>query len=636
MYMKKRFPAKDHNDRPQRNRTSEARPRQPPQESEFPGERIAKVIARAGLGSRRDAEEAIEKGRVEVNGRLITSPALNVTEQDKIMLDGIYLPQRDRTRLWLYHKPKGLVTTEKDPEGRQTVFETLPRELPRVMSVGRLDINTEGLLLLTNDGGLKRVLELPSTGWLRRYRVRAYGEVKQEQLDALKDGVEIDGVNYGPIEASIERQTDSNVWLLMGIREGKNREIKNIAAHLGLTVNRLIRVSFGPFQLRELEPGEVQEASLRSLKDQLGARLMQEANVDFSKSNTAIHPRQRLEKHSGADIEKGSATAKAERFADLQQGAMGRRVAKDNATQQLKLDPKRLRDRKGREVTVARSFRHDAGDKRKNNMAAPGIGDGSGYQKRKTRFNERSGALRGKEPARSESRFKARSDEKGAFKKRSYQRDENRMPPRSGQTKPYGAQPYRRRDEDGGDEQRSRYPRKGGERSFKKPYGERSKEHGSNRPEKCEGERHPYQKRESASGDKPFRKPYSKSSGRSSTGSQKRDGEKRPYQRDGEKRPYQRRESASGDKPFRKPYGGRSERNGSSGRPDRHDSEKRPYQRRENASGDKPFRKPYSSKKPFNPKRSSDGKSSSRGAYGKSRPSAGKKPFSRKPPRRDD
>ena len=216
------------------------------------GERIAKVMARAGLCSRRDAEEWITQGRVTVNGRVINSPALDVTENDVDRGRRPPLPERERTRLFLYHKPRGLVTTHADPEGRPTVFDNLPEGLPRLISIGRLDFNTEGLLLLTNDGGLARVLELPDTGWLRRYRVRAHGEVTQAQLDQLKRGVEVDGVKYGPIEATLERDQGANVWLVFAIREGKNREVRNVLADLGLKVNRLIRISFGPFQLTDL------------------------------------------------------------------------------------------------------------------------------------------------------------------------------------------------------------------------------------------------------------------------------------------------------------------------------------------------------------------------------------------------
>ena len=246
------------------------------------GERVAKVIARAGLASRREAEAWIAAGRVAINGETIPSPARNVTAADRVTVDGAPLPTRERTRLFLYHKPRGLVTTHADPEGRPTIFAALPKHLPRLLSVGRLDIGTEGLLLLTNDGGLARVLELPATGWLRRYRVRALGTVTQGDLDRLRGGVTVDGIQYGPIEATLDREQGSNVWLTFAIREGKNREVRNVLGHLGLQVNRLIRVSYGPFQLGELAEGAVEEVRTRVLREQLGARVIAEAQCDFA------------------------------------------------------------------------------------------------------------------------------------------------------------------------------------------------------------------------------------------------------------------------------------------------------------------------------------------------------------------
>lgn len=246
------------------------------------GDRLAKVIARAGLCSRRQAEQWIAAGRVLVNSKPVRTPAFNVTDDDHITVDGEPLRERQGTRLWLYHKPAGKVVTERDPEGRPTIFEDLATKgLPRVMTVGRLDINTEGLLLLTNDGGLKRVLELPSTGWLRRYKVRAHGKIEQKQLDALKKGMEVDGVKYGRIDAEVERVQGSNVWINVALREGKNREIKNVLSALGLDVNRLIRVSFGPFQLSDLPVDAVDTVKHKMLRDQLGTKLAAEAGVDF-------------------------------------------------------------------------------------------------------------------------------------------------------------------------------------------------------------------------------------------------------------------------------------------------------------------------------------------------------------------
>jgi len=235
--------------------------------------RLAKAIAHAGICSRRDAERMIEAGRVAVNGKVLATPAHVVTAKDRIMVDGKPLPEGQSPRLFRYHKPRGLVTSHKDPQGRRTVFEALPEGLPRVVSVGRLDINTEGLLLLTTDGELARHLELPSTGWLRRYRVRVHGRVTEEALDALRRGVTIDGIHYGPVEVRIDREQGANLWLTLGLREGKNREVKRLAEHLGLTVNRLIRVSFGPFALGDLAEGAVEEVKPKVLADQLGRKL---------------------------------------------------------------------------------------------------------------------------------------------------------------------------------------------------------------------------------------------------------------------------------------------------------------------------------------------------------------------------
>ncbi|MGI6851076.1 pseudouridine synthase [Mesorhizobium sp. 1B3] len=271
-------------ERPARGRPNEDRKpfvrRAEPAEAE-PGERIAKRLARAGIASRRDAENLIAAGRVSVNGKVLASPAFNVLPEDRIELDGTLIPPVERTRLFLFHKPAGLVTTNRDPEGRRTVFDILPKELPRLMTVGRLDINTEGLLLLTNDGGLARVLELPTTGWLRRYRVRVHGKVDERNLAGLKDGIAVDGVFYGSVEASLDREQGTNAWLTIGLREGKNREVKNILGALGLEVTRLIRISYGPFQLGELPEGTVQELKGKMLRDQLGERLIEEAGANF-------------------------------------------------------------------------------------------------------------------------------------------------------------------------------------------------------------------------------------------------------------------------------------------------------------------------------------------------------------------
>ena len=235
-----------------------------------PGDRIAKVLARAGIASRREAERMIEARRVAVNGRLIDSPALNVTAKDRVTVDGKPVSEPEPSRLWLYHKPQGLVTTARDEKGRETIFDKLPEDMPRVMSVGRLDLNSEGLLLLTNDGAIKRRLELPSTGWLRRYRVRIKGTPKDEDFAPLRRGLVIDGERFLPMTVTLDRQQGANAWITVGLREGKNREIRRAVEDIGLIVNRLIRVSYGPFQLGNLKPGEVEEVRRKILRDQLG------------------------------------------------------------------------------------------------------------------------------------------------------------------------------------------------------------------------------------------------------------------------------------------------------------------------------------------------------------------------------
>lgn len=252
-----------------------------PDEKNPEGERIAKVMARAGLCSRRDAEAWIAAGRVLVNGKTIASPALNVTRRDRIVVDGRPLPMRERTRLFRYYKPRGLMTTNRDPEGRPTLFERLPKNLPRVVTVGRLDFNSEGLLLLTNDGGLARALELPATGWLRRYRVRAKGRARPEQLELLRKGATVDGIAYGAMEASLDREQGSNVWLTVALREGKNREVRKLLGSIGLEVNRLIRISYGPFQLGDLKEGAVEEVKTSILREQISGSLARQAGADF-------------------------------------------------------------------------------------------------------------------------------------------------------------------------------------------------------------------------------------------------------------------------------------------------------------------------------------------------------------------
>ncbi|MFC7703819.1 pseudouridine synthase [Plastorhodobacter daqingensis] len=241
------------------------------------GERIAKVLARAGLASRREAEKLVEAGRVSVNGKKIDSPALNVGPKDTILVDGKPLAAPEPARVWLYYKPLGLVTSARDEKGRDTVFDNLPEDLPRVMSIGRLDLNSEGLLLLTNDGALKRKLELPETGWLRKYRVRVNGTPTDEMLEPLRKGITVEGERFQGMVVTIDRQQGANAWLTVGLREGRNREIRRAMEAVGLKVNRLIRISYGPFKLGEMQPGAVEEVRPKILRDQLGLAAGREA-----------------------------------------------------------------------------------------------------------------------------------------------------------------------------------------------------------------------------------------------------------------------------------------------------------------------------------------------------------------------
>ncbi|WP_442755450.1 pseudouridine synthase [Methylocystis sp. JAN1] len=328
---------------------AKARPAPAPVEktSAFEGERIAKAMARAGVCSRRDAEHWIAEGRVAVNGETLTSPAVNVTEKDRIAIDGQPMQARERTRLFLFHKPAGLVTTANDPEGRPTVFAYLEErrsDLPRLVSVGRLDINTEGLLLLTNDGGLARTLELPATGWTRRYRVRVHGDTDQARLDELKKGVTVDDVTYAPIDARLERVQGANAWIAMSLTEGKNREVKRVTEHLGLDVTRLIRVSYGPFQLGELAEGAIEEVKLKILREQLGKSLAELAGVDFASPLRETTPAEKQEQREKTEkrARKHVSVLRKERDAQSEKGP------------RAKIERSATADRRGRAVVVER------------------------------------------------------------------------------------------------------------------------------------------------------------------------------------------------------------------------------------------------------------------------------------------
>jgi len=434
-------PRKDKNRVPRKERSLPAAPKKD-------AERVAKVIARAGLGSRREIEDWIAAGRVAVNGEVLATPAVTVTQDDAITVDGAPLPERERTRLFLYHKPRGVVTTNRDPEGRTTLFEILPGGLPRLVSVGRLDLNSEGLLLLTNDGGLARVLELPETGWLRRYRVRANGEVDQAKLDTLIRGITVEGVEYGPIEAVLDRVQGANAWLTVSLREGKNREVRVVLAALGLTVNRLIRTSYGPFQLGDVPEGAVEEVRTRVLREQIGAELSAAAGADFEapiyeREIEEAPPRPRAPvRGKGAAGGKPEASARPGRGRRAAEDAIGEAPPRPARSRRPKDEERALEslgtvaDRKGRTVKVERIVAPKGAEAER---AAP---------RRGGRFAEGGPA--------GEGRF-GRSRTAGAD-----------GPARRG--RPAG--PSRFRDDEGGAERPARKPRDGYAGRSERPYGE--------------------------------------------------------------------------------------------------------------------------------------------------------------------
>jgi 23S rRNA pseudouridine2605 synthase len=513
------------------------------------GERIARVIARAGLCSRRDAEEWILAGRVAVNGKVIDSPALDVRAADYILVDGKPLPERERTRLWLYNKQRGLVTTASDPEGRPTVFDNLPPDMPRVISIGRLDINTEGLMLLTNDGGLARVLGLPETGWLRRYRVRVHGTVSQPALDTLREGIMLDGIEYGPIVATLEREVGDNAWLVMDLREGKNREIKRVLEHLNLQVNRLIRVSFGPFQLEDLGDGAIEEVRTKTLKDQLGPRLAEEAAVWFE------GPR-RESAASRANMATQDEPVK-KRF-DRRKPGEKRELALSGEAKDLKVTRERVADRKGRTVKVERVVKLDRppeepprrpryDDERPRRDAdrpfrprPPRDGDG-----------ERSFKPRGPRPEGAERPFRARPPRDGDRPQREGEnlfrpsRPQGDRPRRFDDDKPFRARPPR--DAEGGERNfKPRPPRDGARDGDRPPRADGDKPFRPRPPRDAEGSERSFKPRPPRDGDRP-----------------QREGE-RPRRFDGDKpaggRPFGGKPGGrpSGGKPFGdKPGGGR-------------------------------------------------------------------------------
>ncbi|MCC2651977.1 MAG: RNA-binding protein [Microvirga sp.] len=534
------FRGRGTDERPRRfDRSSEDRPRRAREEQpvvqaepqEPVEDRIAKVIARAGIASRRDVEVMIAEGRVTLNGKVLESPAVNVTAADTITVDGEPLPTKERTRLWLFHKPRGLVTTAKDPEGRPTVFDNLPEDLPRVVAIGRLDINTEGLLLLTNDGGLARVIAHPDTGWLRRYKVRAHGEVNQADLDKLRDGISIDGIDYGPIEARLDRLQGDNAWITMGLREGKNREIKRILEHMGLQVNRLIRMSFGPFQLGDIEVGLVEEVRTKVLKDQLGEALAIEAGVDFeSPVREPIAPfgspkKERSERDERpARPGRGRDEERPRRRRDDDERPFrardGERRGRDDDEAQKRpsrLDPKRSVWRAGetdddapsrkmpRRGADPREARAASGERQRERMGAITSKEGRKVRVerlvRQPEAEEAPAPRRGRGAAGGEDRPRRRDDRDTAPAHRG--REGAARPSRDGDRprRSAGDRPFRARDE--GSDDRPRRPQ--GDRPF------RSREGGTDRPGRPQGDR-PFRSREGGDdrprrteGDRPFR-----------------------------------------------------------------------------------------------------------------------------------
>lgn len=543
-----------------------------PEENSPEGERIAKVMARVGLCSRRDAERWIADGRVAVNGKTLDSPAFNVKESDRVSVDGRPIGPRERTRLFMFHKLRGTVTTDHDPEGRPTIFEDLPRDLPRVITIGRLDINTEGLLLLTNDGGLARMLELPATGWLRRYRVRAHGDVTQPQLDALAEGVTIEGVEYRGIEATLDRVQGANVWLTMGLREGKNREIKRVLEHLGLSVNRLIRLSFGPFQLGDLPEGAVEEVKTRVLQDQLGEKLAEEAGVDFDapifadergpRRQEARRQETREEAPRGrtASNEIGAPQSPDRNYRDVavakrKHVSVLRSERDGSADEPRKVERSKTQDRRGRTVAVERVAPRETEAPNESRNARRFAQERSGEEPRRE--------WSGDEPRRerSESRGERPRNERGRSD-RARSNDERRGE-RSGGERP----PMRRRDGEGGSGfQRPEFQRaEGGFKteglSEKRPYGDRPSRPPFKRPEGAEGgrgaDRPPRSegRSERPYGDRPSQPPFKRSEGggdRPPRSEGRSEGRPPRESRRGEARP-------TGGKPFRdSPGGGRS------------------------------------------------------------------------------
>jgi 23S rRNA pseudouridine2605 synthase len=361
------------------------------------GDRIAKVLSRRGVASRREAERLIEAGEVKVNGKIITSPALNVTDADIITISGHPLPALEPARLWLYYKPEGLVTSASDEKGRDTVFDHLPQDMPRVMSVGRLDLNSEGLLLLTNDGELKRRLELPSTGWLRKYRVRIKGNPTDPELEPLRKGIEIEGERFQPMSVVLDRHQGANSWLTIGLREGKNREIRRAIDSIGLIVNRLIRVSYGPFRLGELKPGEVEEVRQKVLREQLGSGATDDGTEPAARKARPATATRRLRPGEGI-----KALAKAWDEATAAKETVKSASPKRSVTTRSaprRDDEDRAPRPRSTDSRAPRAGDDDRPARRSPRSSAPAYGDSATRSTARPRNDDESGARRGAKPS---------------------------------------------------------------------------------------------------------------------------------------------------------------------------------------------------------------------------------------------
>jgi len=573
-----------------------------------PGERIAKVLARAGIASRREIERLIGLGLVAVNGRILDTPATLVKATDIVTVEGKRVGKAEPTRVWRYHKPVGLMTTERDPQGRPTVFDDLPKDLPRVLKVGRLDLNSEGLLLLTNDGELARALELPSTGWIKRYRVRALGHTTQQRLDALKDGTTVDGVIYGPIEATLDKVAEkadgrANVWISVAITEGKNREVRKVMESIGLKVNRLIRLAYGPFQLGNLEPGEVEEVGPRVVRELLGDMISPRNLPPEDASQTLSRPA-RPAGDMGAPQGRRSGSDRFAGKSDFKPRAPRRDFAEKRDFKDRDFDhrPRFEGDGEARNRKPARSF-DDRPRKPYVARTKPGVdrdgiphGEAGAYERAKREFGGGERQSSGRQASeRPKHDFKPRSEgERPSFKtpyrprrdddaQASGERPQRDFKPRAEGDRPRFKKSYTPRGEGGayaGDGERPKRdfkPRSEGERpSFKKPYRPRRKDEaqasGGDRPQRDFKPR--------AEGDRPrFKKPYTlraEGGDYSATGERpkrawkpREEGSDRPAQKSYAKKPYAAREGGDrkgfGDRP--KPGGFKGKPGGGGGRP---------------------------------------------------------------------